>query len=576
MQTININYNWKHLFNCYGWLITAISCLILGYLLIWQRGLYLDDYSISLQFQSFTFSNFINLYLLNVRGFNNVILVLIAFLPTHEFWLRLFYAAISGSSALLLGSLVYRLLQSKLAGIITGWLYLMPFFAQETSLWATANGYIVATNFLLISLHAFLNVVIQQRFFSYWFMIGIISFMLTLLIVEQHFLIMGFLPIMAGIITNQYTGKAVRQSLFILIGLVAITGILYISIYHNSGLVQSRGGLIDINFSSLFTRTQQYFNGLHWLLFAKDMGLALTTEAFTLGYAIILQSCFGLALFIIASITLTLTVNTWQTAPQEYAVTYKNGYVVLAIGITWFIATFLFPAILVKNQGLAPRIIYLPLAGSNIAIATIAWLSAKRLQHLIWYPRLLLGGIGTILLLSTVTMLGYAQVYLARSQLDQHQLTTLLKTLPSQYVPPGSYIIPYNKLIDSHMFDKYHTLNKILLGVLDAPWSAAAALKMLYQRDNIQSIVANRWTKIQFNYTCGQQPASNILNVQNQDVPIDKIIMFSYQAGIVYIIDKLSIPSKDRNTIECVIEFTIATQLKQRNNVPTMGVVAEL
>ena len=110
---------------------------MLGYMLVWQRGMYMDDYFFQRRFetkvneQSFP-ELLAGYYRFPTRFFSrNVALFSSGWLPTHERRVRLISALANGVNALLLGWLTYRLLASRAAGVISGWLYLMPFFSRK-------------------------------------------------------------------------------------------------------------------------------------------------------------------------------------------------------------------------------------------------------------------------------------------------------------------------------------------------------------------------------------------------------------------------------------------------------------
>jgi hypothetical protein len=148
----------------YGWLFTAAVCLVAGYLAAWQRGLYMDDYTHKLMAVDPLTGNWImpwdiDLYMpFPVRTLTVVIhAYILGILSTGEFWVRVASAIGVGVNALLLGILVYRIVGSRMAAVVAGWLFLMQFYAQEAVLWASAAGYVLGCGLTLVFLHAYLT-----------------------------------------------------------------------------------------------------------------------------------------------------------------------------------------------------------------------------------------------------------------------------------------------------------------------------------------------------------------------------------------------------------------------------------
>lgn len=112
-------------FSNYGYLLVGVACLWLGYMVVWQRGLYLDDYSLK------------NLAVDMVTGDRRpvfdwrsnpnfparlltwvVLPQLAALVPDHELIARLLMVLVTGTNAFLLGFLAYKMTKSRIGGVI--------------------------------------------------------------------------------------------------------------------------------------------------------------------------------------------------------------------------------------------------------------------------------------------------------------------------------------------------------------------------------------------------------------------------------------------------------------------------
>ncbi len=560
----------------FGWLLTALICLTLGYMLVWQRGFYMDDYANKpmaidiLTGQWRPIWSMIRYWYFPVR----VLAVLIAYsfaglLSTHEFLVRAVSTLFIGVNALLLGWLTYRALGSRLAAVISGWLFLMPFYGQEALLWAGAGGAIFGVSFALLFLHAFWSAIAQPRMMGRWITLGTLAFVTALLIAEAHILVAGLVPIFGLIIAARHQTSSywasLRRSLYVLICPLSVAAIFYVLFYTNCELVDSRGGL-DLSLAGIVERSLGYSKGLVGMTIF-DSGRRLTSDAFGIGIAVLLRSWKGMALSFVASVSLLPTALAWRTGEREYLPRYRVGLMVFCAGVTWFVVSLLFPGVLVKGQILEYRQLYSPTAGAGVALGALAWMAAKRLRRLAC-DKFFVAIAGVLLLLSTVCMLGYAQAFAVRYKLDRRQIAALVHALPSQYLPENSYVVPFDN--EERLFGKDDSISMVLVGVFETPWSARAALEEAYRRNDLRIIQTNRWVPMQFSYMGDQEPPSNQLGIQGVSVPVDRTVLFSYRAGSAFLIESLTITKSDGS--QHIVQFPIARDL-DRHGVPTISIV---
>jgi hypothetical protein len=562
------------IFGRFGWLFTTVVCLALGYLLVWHRGFYFDDYANYAHLATRPILNAVlnsPFFPFPVRTLHLTLnLGAVWLLSGHELLVRLLTALGAGINALLLGWLVYRLLGSRLASVISGWLFLMPFYAQEAVLWTSATGYILAVGLGLSLLHTFWSTFDRGQITGRWLALGLISFVLTLLTIETALWSVAFIPIfglMAAVRHNSW--KLIKQSLFIFLWLVGLT-ILFFNLFYRSPDIVTERGELDLSLFNTVERSQEYFSRLFWMTLSSDWGWPLMSESFELGLATVFQSWMGVTLFAAAFIVLSLTVLTWSRDTREYLFGYGAGFILGGAGILWFVVALLFPAVLIGGQILEYRMLYVPSAGASITVGTLVWLITKRLSRQLW-PKVFILVIGLILILSAVFMIGFARIYAARFSLDQQQLAAMVRGIPSERLPKNSILIPYNN--DENLFGNNDTISMFPFGVLETG-AAESALQIAYSRDDLLAFTSNRWEEMQLEYACKQEPSSNFLNIQTGygaiDVPIDQIVMFSYEADEVIVVENLILA--DIANSSCTIHFPIAEELR-RHNTPTTDLV---
>jgi len=559
----------------FGWLLTALICLTLGYMLVWQRGFYVDDYSNKLMAIDVLTGQWRPIWgmmrysYFPVRVLGRLIPYNFAgLLSTHEFLVRAVSTFFIGVNALLLGWLIYRILGSRLAAVSSGWLFLMPIYAQEAMLWASAAPYVFAASFALLFLHLSWSALTRPQRAGRWIALGTLAFVTTLLFVEQFIFAAGLVPIFGlTIAARRQTASCwalLRRSLYVLIWPLAVAAIFYVLFYSNCELVNSRGGL-DLSLAGIVERSLGDFKRLAWMT-TSDWGQRLTSDAFGIGIAVLLRSWKGMALSLAASVSLLPTVLAWRTGEREYRPRYRVGLMVFCAGVTWFVVSLLFPGVLVKGQILEYRQLYFPTAGASVAVGALAWMAAKRLRHL-GCDKLFVATTGVLLLLGTICMLGYAQAFAVRSELDRRQIAALVRALPAQHLPENSYVVPFNN--EERLFGKDDSISRFLFGVFETPWSTHAALEEAYRRNDLQVITTNRWVPMQFSYMGDQEPSSNQLGIQGVSVPLDRTVLFSYRAGSAFLIESLTITKSDGS--QHTVQFPVARDL-HRHGVPTISI----
>lgn len=171
----------------YGWLLFFAACLVLSYLAIWQRGFYTDDYSFHKNAADITTGAW-HLYVperldrplaffadMNLAGL----------VPEHELSVRIVAALFAGGNALLLAWLVKRLVRSRFMAVVVAWLFLSPYIAHEAVLWIAAYLYVFSLFFVLLFLHASVNVFTHPQTRGWWTLAGVVCYAIAVGFGEQ-------------------------------------------------------------------------------------------------------------------------------------------------------------------------------------------------------------------------------------------------------------------------------------------------------------------------------------------------------------------------------------------------------
>jgi hypothetical protein len=550
--------------------------MVLGYLLVWQRGYYMDDYSLNL-----------NAFVNNTTGLPSppvrIIIYLIAaftnsLLPDYEFLARLFTTVGMGFNALLLGWLVYRILGSRLPAIVSGWLYLMPFFSQEVSLWTTSVAYIYGVAFGLIFIHVFYTTLTNSHFSVRWLIATGLTYIVVLLCLEQVALSVGIVFLLSLIYLVRYKSLNWRpliiRILLLIVTLTVIAGLFYILFYRNSALVSNRG-VVDFSLGGIVERSGLYFQRLQWLTLSDTWGKLLLFGTIQVGFEVLLNSIKGIILLLLAGLVLFITILTWRTSNYtEYKLDYLTGWVTFGSGLIWAVTIMLFPGVLVQGQMLEYRMLYFPMSGLAVSTGAAVWLLLKWFKHPIW-ERVFLGITGLVIIVATISTIGFARGYNARSDLDQRQIVSLKQAVlsKSQYLPGDTYLVFFDTQEQYLPGPDQVALGKLLSGILEVPWSLDSVIDNELPNNKLHLVVTTHWSGMRFDFMQTQNQPLEQLTIQDRVLPLDKILLLTYQNGRVLPVEKLIMVDKNCDYKE--ITFPNAFKLKNHGTA-TLGDVVVL
>jgi hypothetical protein len=564
----------------YGWLISGVVCLILGYLAVWQRGLVLDDHALkSLAIDPigghrqplFDPENNPNY---PARILTWIVLPQIAaFIPEHTLAARGMIAAMIGLNALLLGWLATRILHSRLAGTVTGWLFLFPILT-EVPYWIGAGAYVIVTLLLLVSSHALWSVFTEQSHTFRWLGIAVGAFIISLLFAENGILLIILIPIIWITASVSADRLPIRSGLKRLsIALLLVTSsliVVYTSLYTNSAVVRSRQG-IDLSLTHLLDGTGIYFRALSLWTVQWDWGLRIFQEALVLSADVLRTSPWAALVTAVAVLVCFLTIISWRPENLHRHAQHRVALLMLLCGAMWFIVSLLFPYILARTQLFERRYLYIPSAGIALMIGALSWIIARFFRRQV-IQQVVLGGASLLLLLTALISVGYCHVYAMRTIRDADQLSALARTVPASSLPIRTFLVPYNN--DEQLFSQQMLVDQITIGQFESLWSTYYGLRLIYQREDIRPIVMNRWVPMQFDYRTSRR-GSKLLFIQDRPVFRDRTLIYQYRNDIIHLVETVSFEDGDGSLV--TIEFPIARQLisEGRASIPNITVRIE-
>ena len=142
------------------------------------------------------------------------------------------------------------------------------------------------------------------------------------------------------------------------------------------------------------------------------------------------------------------------------------------------------------------------------------------------------------------------------------QVASLLRTLPPRYLPADAYLVSYST--EEHLFGSADRLSKQLVGVFQRPWSANAALKRAYARDDLHVLTPHEG---QITLPGGDDKGEPVLFVSREQVPVDRTVLFTYRSGSALAVESFAFKQKRRP--KRTVRFPIAAAL-HRDDLPTL------
>lgn len=544
-------------------LLAGVGLTALAYITVWERGFYSDDYSNRTQVVDVTTGVERPIWSpqaipdFPVRALAWAInRQLAVWLPTHEFPIRLWLAIGAGINALLLGSLVTRLLASPLAGVVAGWLFVAPFAAMEAVLWAGAASYIVAGGIVLLALHFLLNATTWESRVASAFMafLAVALVLFSLIFFEQPATMLALAPFALALIAmRRPTPATAWKRLLILLAVIFVAAGAYgFAFYRNTQMITTRGAL-DLNPMRIIERCDGFLSRLHWMTLSS-WGRGLTRDALWAGFDVVTQRPIGILLVAISGIFLLLSVGYWrQEGGREEPRGWSRFFVALLGAAAVFYASVWIPAVLVQGQILEYRMLYYPYLALCFGVGTIAW-GATRILRRLAPERFALAFAGVLSLVSAIAMVGYSQAFAARNALDTAQRDAIMTAFPSDRIPANAVLAPL--ITDGRLFGRDDAINMLFCGAYEARWCARATLHTAYRRDDFDVLTLNRWTGL----TIADAGNPGELMIQGERVAVDRLLPFIYRAGLVTPVSRVTLTSAGAEAR--VVEFPLAARFK--------------
>ncbi len=492
----------------WGWILTAALCAAIGYLLIWERGFYLDDYAEALlardavtglwrpDFNPLHYPHF------PVRTLRWVVVSnLQGLLPQQELLVRVICAAMVSANAGLLGWLMYRMVGSRLTAVVTGWGYLLPFWAPEAVLWLAGVAYACGGVLALLFLHCCWNVVSGASRPLLWISLGSVSLIAAILFIEVFvaaLVLVPFVALVAAVVSQRsipWTTRAAHCVLSLVVPSCALLAT-YLIVYQPSDYAAVRGNLGSFSTSlpSVSERVRSRLDELRSLTISSTGGAGYTADAGRVGGDTLRQSTVGSLLAVAALLALAVTVGTWRGEPGSPNVGVGAALALALFGVAWLVSGVLIPYVPLQLELYASRMLYFSMAGFAVIGGALATLLLSAIGRRGAPIVIALSGLS--LLFSAVTMLGHASAFQARSRLDSHQLRAVVQSVPPDLLPPRAMIATAG--LDERLFGRNDFISESRIGVFEALVSEEPALRVAYGRSDITAIVNKRWVAMPF------------------------------------------------------------------------------
>lgn len=517
------------------WAIAVTALLLLAYITIWERSLYFDDY-VHILGRTITFP---------ARPLAEVMRVFMLYTlpdtPAFLIALRVTITALIGLTSLLLGWLVLRLSHSRFAALVTLFLSLAPVHASQGIVYLSAiASYVPSVTTLLGAWHFYLTFLDSEARQRRWLALTLVLIFFSSLFIENAALLgLAGLPFLYLFRWQ----RNLHRSWFAVMGDLALPLALGVVIvlasfggqYVNNTRMQGqfeygRGGL-NLSIEQVASRGSEYIERFLWMVASPDWGQRLIGDAISFGWRTVSSSAISAILLIVSIGTVHISADGFIDRIRS-----PRPYLLIAFGLFWLVFSMLLPGILLANQILEYRMLYLPYLGLCVAVGALA--AVIHIRRWIGQLIILIAGLTTVV--SAVGVVGFARAYEVRYAADRILVDDFARQLPFRSIDPQSvYLVPYQ--IDYDLPDVGTALNREVLNVFEAAWTFKAALIPYFDAaDALKVIASNRWRPL----TIAPDPADPIrLLIAGFSVPTDQLILFTVQDDRIKFIRNLTFGS---------------------------------
>ncbi len=557
--------------------MTAALGVVVGYLLVWQRGFYLDDY-----FEAFLARdavtglwqpdfNPLHYRYFPVRTLRMVVVSnLQGLVPQQELLVREICASVISANAGLLGWFIYRMVRSRLAAVVTCWSFVLPFWAHEAVLWLAAIQYAFGAAFSLLFLHCCWSVVSGSRRPLLWIALGAVSLLVSVLLIEVFVAAPALIPFLALIAAvrrghpNVTVARFGRLALALAVPACVLLAA-YVLIYRSSPVVAARGNLHSFGdgIPSIPARGLARLDELKRMTIDPDWGSRIALDAARVGMETLVSSTLGTALGVAIVLALAMTVITWRRDRTALRIEVGTVLALAALGIAWITMGSLIPYVPLQLDLRHSRLLYFPLAGFAVTCGAIAWLlSATIGGH---GQRVALTLSGLLLLGSAVTMLGHASAYQARHQRDVEQIRAVLEAVPKELLPSRAVIALRG--MDERLFGQQDAISGSVDGVLENEVFSDVVLQQAYGHPNVLAITATRWSSIRFRTELAQLLFERGASDKRLHDLSRHMVVIQFRDGQALPVESLSVIDPDGTRLE--LDLAIGQQVRMRG-LPTL------
>lgn len=545
-----------------------------------MHGMYVDDYSVKVEAVDLATGSWRPRLTpsIDFRFVKGVITPNVGnLLPDNEWLARLIILTLHLANVAMVALLIWRLTHARAVALIGGALFLVPVFANQALLWFTsALDNTPALFFNLLGFHLLLSAGSGRRTIPY-LLGGIAAWCLAVMFYESGIFVYLLLPVFGYMFWLQ--GERVNPKTW----LAALIGVYLILIPYAFLVLQSAArvsGRTSTNVGFLLlTRVPEVFGDLVNTFTAPQVH-ELLGNAFSLGYREWISSIAGILILGAASITLALVPITYPTA-QERIASPRQLFLLFAAGIGWIVLSLL-PVVLVRGQVIEIRILYTPMVGAALAMAGIIGLmfSVTPRQRSIRI-RLAMLLVAVIVFISSLTVAGLVKTYQLRWALDQKQLDALRSAIPQLDASRRIWLLPVQlrERTVRPYFEQDIALDYYLGGVFETTWSGAAAVQLAYHRGDIVTGASNRRSSPRISAI--KEENGRVTNLafidtfsNNQQVPVNRLIAFTYQQNHVILFDSITIAgvNSDAKKINLPLAGKFASETAERQTLElTLG-----
>ncbi|GMV98641.1 MAG: hypothetical protein AMXMBFR83_29900 [Phycisphaerae bacterium] len=546
------------------WTATA-ALLMLAFGLCWRRGPYLDDYALRdlacdvVTGQRYPIWSRHRIDTFPIRTLNWAVAgAFAANLPEHEAAVRAAGVLLVILNAGLLAGLVHRVLRSRLAALTAGWLYLAPFPGHEALLWAGAAGYLVAACLALVSMHCCMSALRPGR--RRWLpaVLGLAAVVVSFFVNEQAVVMAGTLPLFvacahlagppadpgANVHAPRRWRRLALSSAALMAMMIVLVGAVAFWCYgRETYVVHGRGGFTKTP-AAVVDRCGEFLRALYlWTI--SPTGREMTREALRAGRYLQKTPGPGLALLVAFIASVGWLAVCWRTRPSDYHAPASAGGLLAAAAVGGFLLVLLFPAVLVRGQGLEHRMLYIPSAFAARAAAALVWLVGKALMRSGRTPPWEKAALVTLAVgawLSATCTAGYADAYARRSRLDSEQLAAAKRTLTRVELSRGVTLVPFGH--DALLGTRRQMLSAFFYGVFETPYTVYPELSRILGHREFGVVVSDRTTGMCFAPTTTKD-GSQRLEVNGRPIPTADTVLFTCRGGRALVVDELTVRRPD-------------------------------